>query len=457
MKIFLLSTICALLIGRAFSQDTLISQTDIGLNWYSGHFAYGGQSFTLSQEVTLNGFRFYTHQPEGVTQISLRVGEDTTSTPLYTTSIDITTGGWISVPIPSVALCPGLYCFTISEFQWGASNLSNPYPGGDMLYVGGWGSGDMAFEIIGTIDTIVPVPDNMTLPDVVSNCPVYELAAPTATDNCTLAVTVTNDAVFPIENDTIVVTWTYNDGHGGITTQLQNVLVADTEGPEPDEAVLPDFTITCQAAELPEPAVTDCSGEVTFHHDATLPITAVGTTVVTWTYTDSYGNTTTQTQNIVIAPVNTAVTQISSTLTSSEPGAAYQWLDCDNNSEPIAGATSQSFTMPGITGNYAVRVAKNNCVDTSECLAIDVTGISEAAVMELTIYPNPANSRIFVQSAELKHAELSILDMQGRTVLQQQATGALTEISIECFEKGIYLVQISTENGFTASERIIKN
>ncbi len=41
---------------------------------------------------------------------------------------------------------------------------------------------------------------------------------------------------------------------------------------------------------------------MTASHDATLPITTQGTTVITWTYDDGNGNTATQTQNVVITP-----------------------------------------------------------------------------------------------------------------------------------------------------------
>ena len=50
------------------------------------------------------------------------------------------------------------------------------------------------------------------------------------------------------------------------------------------------------------PTATDnCSGTITGTHDASLPITAEGTTIVTWTYEDNCGNISTQTQNIVIS------------------------------------------------------------------------------------------------------------------------------------------------------------
>ena len=46
---------------------------------------------------------------------------------------------------------------------------------------------------------------------------------------------------------------------------------------------------------------------VTVTNDATLPITAQGTTVVTWTYTDVNGNSSTQTQDVVITDITAPV------------------------------------------------------------------------------------------------------------------------------------------------------
>lgn len=64
------------------------------------------------------------------------------------------------------------------------------------------------------------------------------------------------------------------------------------------------------------------------------------------------------------------------TTLSTQSFAAYQWLDCDNNYAAIAGANFQSYT-PSNTGNYAVQVTLNGCVDTSACMLVDYTGMEE--------------------------------------------------------------------------------
>src|SRR5690606_40019904 len=118
---------------------------------------------------------------------------------------------------------------------------------------------------------------------------------------------------FPITSQgTTVITWTYEDENGNTSTQTQNVIIEDTTAPVPTEGTLPNITAQCEVSQsdVATPTATDnCGGTVTVTHDATFPIISQGTTVITWTYEDENGNTSTQTQNVIIedttAPVPT--------------------------------------------------------------------------------------------------------------------------------------------------------
>ncbi len=81
--------------------------------------------------------------------------------------------------------------------------------------------------------------------------------------------------------------------------------IEDNENPVPDLDELPDITAECEVTSLPTPSVTDnCTGLVTITNDADLPISEPGTTIVTWTYDDGNGNSTTQTQTILINDIS---------------------------------------------------------------------------------------------------------------------------------------------------------
>jgi hypothetical protein len=172
-------------------------------------------------------------------------------------------------------------------------------------------------------DVTAPVPDVATLADVTAECEVIALTPPSATDNCGGTVTVTHDATLPISTQgTTVVTWTYDDGNGNTSTQTQDVVINDVTAPVPDMATLADVTDECEVTALTPPSATDnCGGTVTVTHDATLPIATQGTTVVTWTYDDGNGNTSTQTQNVVIDDVtNPSINCPSNITTTNDTG-----------------------------------------------------------------------------------------------------------------------------------------
>jgi gliding motility-associated-like protein len=112
-------------------------------------------------------------------------------------------------------------------------------------------------------------------------------------------------------------------------------VIDDTTAPVAAASSLSDVTGQCSVTSLTAPTATDnCSGTVTGTTTTSLPITAQGTTVVTWTYTDGEGNTSTQTQNIVIddttAPV--AIVQDITVYLDSNGEVIISTLDIDDGS-----------------------------------------------------------------------------------------------------------------------------
>jgi len=217
-------------------------------------------------------------------------------------------------------------------------------------------------------DVTAPVPNTETLPNITAECEV-ELTAPTATDNCSGQITGVPEPALPI-TETTVVTWTFTDDNGNSTTQTQNVIIEDNTPPAPDEATLADIETSCSVTELTAPTATDnCSGQIFGTHDATLPLTETGTTVITWTYTDNNGNSSTQTQNIVItadntAPVPKALDDIIAQCAVTELTAPTATDNCDGEVEgthnvtlPITeqGTTVITWTYTDNSGNSSTQ------------------------------------------------------------------------------------------------------
>jgi gliding motility-associated-like protein len=203
-------------------------------------------------------------------------------------------------------------------------------------------------------DTTPPTPDEVALPTVRAQCAVTSLIVPTAADNCGGNVTITNNATLPITASTTV-TWAYNDGNGNITFQNQTIEIDDTTPPAPDLATLPDVTAQCQVTSLIPPAATDnCGGTVTVTNNATLPIITQGTTVVTWTFDDGNGNTSTQSQNVIIDDT-----------TPPTPGAASLpdiTAQCEVTSLPVPNVTDNCGFSVTVTKNVTLPITKSTTI-----------------------------------------------------------------------------------------------
>lgn len=81
-------------------------------------------------------------------------------------------------------------------------------------------------EITIYMDTIAPVPNRTTLPDIREYCKAFEIAPPTATDNCLgeIVATTTDTTSFGIPGNYSIL-WTFEDRNENISEQSQNVII----------------------------------------------------------------------------------------------------------------------------------------------------------------------------------------------------------------------------------------
>jgi hypothetical protein len=110
------------------------------------------------------------------------------------------------------------------------------------------GSTSKSFTVTIT-DNVAPVPTVTTLPTITGQCSAHA-DAPKATDNC--AGSLTGSTLDPTDytaQGVYTITWTYSDGNGNTTTQLQRVCVKDVTPP----------TVTCPA-NVTATATTTISG-----------------------------------------------------------------------------------------------------------------------------------------------------------------------------------------------------
>jgi hypothetical protein len=148
---------------------------------------------------------------------------------------------------------------------------------------------------------------------------------------------------------------------------------------------------------------------------------------------------------VIHVDVSVSVNLSSISLSANASDASYQWLDCNNGSEPIAAANSQTF-VPTQSGHYAVVVSANGCTDTSACFGLIGIGIEETLAQRgFAMYPNPATDRLYMEALpNAGPSSITMHDAAGRIVMHIPFT-PLADVS--ALAPGTYLVTLQTEQG----------
>ena len=157
-----------------------------------------------------------------------------------------------------------------------------------------------------TITVIDNQPPILTIPNdiITGNCSVT-IGVASATDNCDLALTPSNNApvVFPL--GITAVTWQVTDANGNTASATQLVTVSDTTAPTitaPSNINASSDSDSCEATTivLVDPITSDnCTvASITNNAPASFP---TGVTTITWTVLDTAGNSASVTQTVTVS------------------------------------------------------------------------------------------------------------------------------------------------------------
>lgn len=158
--------------------------------------------------------------------------------------------------------------------------------------------------------------------------------------------------------------------------------------------------------------------------------------------------------DVRLSGINTQVSKAGYSLTTSDSGGTYQWIDCSTNAA-IAGATNPTYT-DSRGGEFAVVISKNGCTDTSACHSISGIGLSELSGKAAAIYPNPTQGKFFIKYPYPETLSLRVFSLAGEEVkhdLVQAETGLQVELPHAV--PGIYILQI-TARDFKATHKLVK-
>jgi endoglucanase len=161
------------------------------------------------------------------------------------------------------------------------------------------------------------------------------------------------------------------------------------------------------------------------------------------------------TMNLTIPIVNVVVAQVEDTLFAAATNASFRWLACANN-EVINGATGNKFT-PLVSGEFAVEVTQEDCVDTSGCFSVVITGILYNTLgKELQVHPNPTSSNLTITLPEAyEKVDVEIRTLSGQLAMKesfgkQQIINLLLNI-----KPGLYLLTLRNNHDQGAQLKVV--
>ncbi|MCG3165186.1 MAG: hypothetical protein POELPBGB_00948 [Bacteroidia bacterium] len=250
-------------------------------------------------------------------------------------------------------------------------------------------------------DVTAPVADVAALPTVTGECSA-SVSAPTATDNCAGTVTGTTlDATSFTAQGTYSITWTYDDGNGNTSSQTQTVVVDDVTAPVADVAALPTVTGECSASVSAPTATDNCAGTVTGTTLDATSFTAQGTYSITWTYDDGNGNTSSQTQTVVVDDVTAPVADVAAlpTVTGECSASVSAPTATDNCVGTVTGTTldATSFTAQGTyTVNWTFDDGNGNTSSQTQTVVVADVTAPVANCKNVTVTLSGGNASITV-------------------------------------------------------------
>ncbi len=132
---------------------------------------------------------------------------------------------------------------------------------------------------------------------------------------------------------------------------------------------------------------------------------------------------------------------------------SYQWYNCNN--DLLVGSGKDFY--PEDSGDYYVVVTDDNCTEVSACIFIDKTiGVSELINGEISFFPNPAKEYLYISLEETPSSAVIVRDFAGRKLYEKFNEGnSLVALNVSGYPRGVYFLELHTENGNVLSTKVI--
>ena len=139
---------------------------------------------------------------------------------------------------------------------------------------------------------------------------------------------------------------------------------------------------------------------------------------------------------------------ITSSYSFPDPGS---WSFIDAGTSDISTYTS-SATYIAFLYTSTTSAACTWEVDNAEVLGVLNTGIDTKNITKLNVYPNPATSKININSYE--SGILRIISITGKLLFEKELVVGVNSVDIEMLNEGLYIVETLTNSGIVSTGKL---
>jgi hypothetical protein len=112
--------------------------------------------------------------------------------------------------------------------------------------------------------------------------------------------------------------------------------------------------------------------------------------------------------------------------------------------------------VPSGQYDYCVNAEYSAGESDDVCEAVGVAvGLSESQNIHCSVYPNPVDDILIVQSDEIIK-ELSISSMTGQVVFQSKVGKTSMSLNTNALDQGVYIIRIITPSGISVSRFVVR-
>lgn len=120
--------------------------------------------------------------------------------------------------------------------------------------------------------------------------------------------------------------------------------------------------------------------------------------------------------------------------------------------EYCAGMAASAFSFITADGSYAMGYSANSMGEqTTFVVALHANNGIETAQTEISLYPNPATTRMSINADETIRS-ISILDIKGQMIRTQSVNANQAVLDVQNLANGMYILSIVTDNGRTVKK-----